>query len=66
VTESPEEPAVTEDPAPVPVEPDVETTEPGPKPQPPATDDGEIPEIKKLQEAQEKTDPATPEAEGQS
>ena len=66
VTNSPDEPAAAEEPAPEPVEPSPEIIDPSPEPQPPVTDDGEIPEIKKLQEAQEKTAPEKPAGPGDS
>jgi hypothetical protein len=60
------EPAPDEPPIPAPaetppVDPAPEATPPAEtEPAPEATDDGEIPEIRKLQEAQEKVDPARP------
>lgn len=56
VDEAPADPAPAEEPMPPPA--DTETVDPAPQEPEPATDDGEIPEIKKLQEAQEKSGPA--------
>ena len=59
----PEDPAATVTPAPDPATaPEPEAADPGPPPDTTPTDDGEIPEIKKLQEAQEKAGTENPPA----